>query len=501
MRPARGKSNPKAPLASQQLELETKKMEEKLAYLKAQMEVEKKKKEDQLRTSGSRWKSSTAAQPIKNYANMVIDAKKQNEKTTKIDYAKMNKEFGQKMAQKSSLKNTSSSMSSIQRPSSNTQSSRQKENQSSNDLNKSLNGSSFQQSSSKGMIGRKNSRESSQIKQSKAVLTPFLEQFLEETNLVKFTDVFLNNGYSNEDQIKQINTDVLNKMGIPPGFQIKIMKRINTLNLNKSIDLNSTELAKKPSTNNNNITTPKSVAQKSLLEEQKANIKEKKSESPNKQIDNNNKIASRPPLLKKQPSQDLKKVRFQDKSPQIQPKIKQSTDNTGKQLFHTESTATDAQTPSDFLLKKISCWQCYSIVAEERTIQQHGKHFCKQECLKTYEDFYIVQCANKNCLKQISKQDCSYREGNWYCLGKCEPNIQQIEQMWEEQIQSTEKIEGETDEQYYERKIKEFENIDKRKKVEYDLKLSSENEKKSKILTLEEIEAKYKFINENQNID
>ncbi|EAS05835.2 SAM domain protein (macronuclear) [Tetrahymena thermophila SB210] len=74
----RGVSNPKKSQSSNTLESEVKKNEDKLLQLKQAMNKEKTKREENMRTSGSRWKTSTTDQPIKNYANQVLDKKNLN---------------------------------------------------------------------------------------------------------------------------------------------------------------------------------------------------------------------------------------------------------------------------------------------------------------------------------------------------------------------------------------------------------------------------------------
>ncbi|KAL4470140.1 hypothetical protein ABPG72_016677 [Tetrahymena utriculariae] len=74
----RGVSNPKKSQSSNTLESEVKKNEDKLLQLKQAMNKEKTKREENMRTSGSRWKTATTEQPIKNYANQILDKKNLN---------------------------------------------------------------------------------------------------------------------------------------------------------------------------------------------------------------------------------------------------------------------------------------------------------------------------------------------------------------------------------------------------------------------------------------
>lgn len=145
---------------------------------------------------------------------------------------------------------------------------------------------------------------------------------------------------------------------------------------------------------------------------------------------------------------------------------------------------------------KVSCWHCYRLVNDDEIKNCGKKQFCSDECVKNYRDLNTAQCLKKGCGNKFLKEEGIMREGRWYCSEKCAPSIEEIlmeEQRLLKKIEKEERGESRGSQGSGRSGQREEDSGEEDKPIEIDLSVDVSNKKQ--VLTLAELEEKYKNLN------
>ena len=98
-------------------------------------------------------------------------------------------------------------------------------------------------------------------------------------------------------------------------------------------------------------------------------------------------------------------------------------DHTKNNLIAT-STSAQVQVEQADLGVKVSCWNCYRLVAQSLCISDCNKHFCSNTCFKKSEGQYKSCCATCQAVKL--KSECLLFDCSYYCSKTCKPTIEAV---------------------------------------------------------------------------
>jgi len=377
--------------------------------------------------------------------------------------------------------------------------------------------------------------------------TDEVSKFLQEAGLPQYIPIFKDHGFDDMDTVKEIQTKHLVDMKIPAGHQIKITKRVEALRQTTPTSANRnpqpttqklpTQSAESSQINLGQLKSSTFGQNASLYVELEGPSKNastgedrpviqgefNEAESHQSFLEALNEWRSgkakpmefekKEPVKKEKKESRGKKVRFADAPVEkeekgddvdyISMKAKKPFFFTGeaswdvKKAGH-EEHATD-MSPRHYQLKpKTSCWNCYKLIPEEEIIQVGQRSLCSETCAKTYRDFNSARCMKKGCEKSFLKEEGIMEEGRWFCSEKCIPTKEEM--LLEEQrlLSKFAKESGQTETQQQqeeeEEKEPEEEN-NENKEVEVELDLGVEVSDKKEVLSLAELEEKYKNLN------
>jgi hypothetical protein len=179
---------------------------------------------------------------------------------------------------------------------------------------------------------------------------------------------------------------------------------------------------------------------------------------------------------------------------------------------HATSTETNS-VPITHSTRK-SCWSCYSLFYEEQSYKVEDKIYCNEDCYKNYLLVNSVECGGKDCKKQILKPDAIIREGRWFCSENCAPSKEEILLQEQRAMAEAIAISQENSNVRASKELKSTAPVSTKKEakapvkeelkqdhspdLENDFDLDLNMGKKTAMPTLEELEAKYKELNEKK---
>jgi hypothetical protein len=144
---------------------------------------------------------------------------------------------------------------------------------------------------------------------------------------------------------------------------------------------------------------------------------------------------------------------------------------------------------------KVSCWNCYRLIPENEIISIGQKQVCSEQCAKTYRQMNSTKCTKKGCGNAFLKEDGLLIEGKWYCSEKCAPTAEELLMEEQRMLKRLQNEEGHSGSNIQE----ESRNFDDQEPEEDDeqeaFELSVEMSNKKEVLTLAELEEKYKNMN------
>lgn len=214
-------------------------------------------------------------------------------------------------------------------------------------------------------------------------------------------------------------------------------------------------------------------------------------------------------LLKRNP--EAKKVRFADAPTEKEERgdVDYISMKAKKPFFWTGETSWDSKkagheehatdmSPRHYQLKpKISCWNCYRLISEEEVQHVGQRSLCSDACVKTYCDLNSAKCMKKGCEKTFLKEEGVMEEGRWYCGEKCIPSKEEMLLEEQRMLSKYAKETGQMNQKDHEEEDgHEEEKTVENKEVEVALDLGVEVSNKREVLSLAELEEKYKNLNQ-----
>jgi len=148
---------------------------------------------------------------------------------------------------------------------------------------------------------------------------------------------------------------------------------------------------------------------------------------------------------------------------------------------------------------KLSCWNCYKLIPEEQVISIGQKHVCSEQCAKAYRDLNSTKCTKKGCTNTFLKEEGLLIEGRWFCSEKCAPTAEELlmeEQRMLKRLQNEEGFSNKESQPEAEEELEEEEEEAtdaEDRDVAFELSVDIGNKKE--VLTLAELEEKYKNLN------
>jgi len=313
--------------------------------------------------------------------------------------------------------------------------------------------------------------------------SPEVFEFCQNLKLPQYYEMFLQNGFDEMEVLKEITTQHLNDMKIPPGHQIKIMKALKndmpretaSSNVPKRTDL--VELPMEESEISKNSSQKKDEKPKKMMKNQETqdDLKDGPFRS-EENIEKQEKTLKHSNSLKQKSS---KNVTFVDKS----------LTNVGKTCD--EGIGTSPVKGS----QKLSCWNCFKLFEGEPLII-YEKNFCSEKCRKGFVNLNEITC--EKCRRKSLKSQGIFREKAFYCGEQCVPKIEDLYKMWAKELKNEEK--EEKDQQNW-KKVEEEEIVEVGNRENADLDLISDlktlgnRNKEPMFLSIKEIEEKYRDFN------
>lgn len=377
--------------ASDILQEEAKRMEEKLSELKEFMMKEKEKRDTGPKMKdGSKWRSAMTSKPISGYADLVLTQKPKVQ--TKRPQVKK-EEF----------------------------------------LPTSV------------LLGIVEEKPSPVAVQKDEVL-----EFLKNCGLEKYHKMFVENGIEEIEILMELTESHMANMNIPLGHRLKILKKIKEIKGKENNYQAEPLQSEVPKPAHKSQTTETAVGDDMELGHGEFNEKESydmfkeaieqfrnsgsptkhklKTNKSNKQVkfteDNSKKVRFLEPVTEEMLPKEIKGMLYEGTW---------EPDNAAIPETFEESSGTNAAV---LISERKSCWNCYKIFSADLVYKAYEKEFCSSGCAKVYFNSRAVVC---HCGKEFIKSEGRIAGGEWVCCEKCvredvrEEKVEEIDEEEEEE--------------------------------------------------------------------
>ena len=369
--------------ASEILQEEAKRMEEKLSELKEFMQKEKEKRDSAPKMKdGSKWRSAASSKPISGYADLVLTQK------SKV----------QSKPKPSTKKEDFLPTSAILEP----------------------------------------------LEEKHSVLkieNDEVLEFLTSCGMEKYHKTFVDNGIEEIEILLELTEGHLTNMNIPLGHRLKILKKIKEAKGKE----NTYKPAEAIIIENKGKTAESCVGDDYQIPQ--GDFNEKESNDMFREALEHFRNSGSPTKHKnkaKSSEEALKKVRFLEPvTEEMLPKeIKGMLyeGNWEPEQAALPETFEESSGPvlSMLINDRKSCWNCYKIFSAESLYKAHDKEFCGSGCAKVYYNSRALVCE---CGKEFIKDEGIIVNGKWVCSEDCAKTFEQPEENDEKLKESDEKFE------------------------------------------------------------
>lgn len=348
--------------ASDVLQEEAKRMEEKLSELKEFMQKEKEKRDQAPKMKdGSKWRSAATTKPISGYADLVLTQKGKVQTKPKPQ------------AKKEEYLPTSA------------------------------------------LLGEIEEKPQPQIQVKKDEVL----EFLTSCGMEKYHKVFIDNGIEEIEILLELTEGHLANMNIPLGHRLKILKKIKDSkgkeNTYKPLEIiphepqskthemcvgDDEEIPKGDYNENDSYGMFKEAIEqfRNSGNPTKHKTKSKPNEEPQK------KVRFLEPITEEMLPKEIKGMLYEGTWAPEQAALPETFE---------ESSGTAA---AGLIKDRKSCWNCYKIFSGEGTCKAYEKEFCSDGCVKLYYESRSVKCP---CGNEFVKSEGRIVQGVWVCCEKC----------------------------------------------------------------------------------
>jgi len=377
MKPAKaGILKKKAPLPSEVLAEESKRMEERLIELREHMKQEKERRQSEVRfKDGSRWRGAVTSKPMHGYADIVLKAKPKPARPASKGFVP-----------------TSDLLNYEQDP------------------------------AAEAKMAANFKRANTLPPQAEGGQS--VKAFLESCGLEKHYETLVANGVEEMEIMLELTEEHLANLGLPLGHRIKLLKRIR-----------DAKASSQPSGDLEALPAPSQAVDTETAAEGGALLQGEYNEAESYALfkdaldqfrrgGTTTQHLSSPKDSDLQDKSDSKKVRFaEDPEPQSK-KVWMTAGETEWQpaaaAISTSEEGTDAVLTSGsraegLMLVKLSCWECFKVFAEG-TVEFDGRNFCSEVCRDSYQSKTYAVCE---CGAEFVKRAGELWEGHWYCSEVC----------------------------------------------------------------------------------
>ena len=366
----------KAPLPSEILQEESKRMEERLIELREHMKQEKERRQSEVRfKDGSRWRSAVTTKPMHGYAEVVLKAKPKPPRPTSkgfiptSDLLNYEPEPGAEAKMAENLKRA-------------------------NTLPPAPAGGED------------------------------VKVFLESCGLEKHYETLTTNGVEEMEVLLELTEEHLANLGLPLGHRIKLLKRIREAKAMPSFNSDLEALPAPSQAIGTEPTSEGGALLKGEYNEAESYALFKDALDQFRRGGTTTQHLSSPKDSDSQDKIDSKRVRFADDSEGKEKKVWM----TGGDLEWQPAAATisTAEEGTDAVLRedsqaeglmnvKVSCWECFKVSAAT-FVEFDTRKFCSEVCKDAYQRKTYAECA---CGTEFIKRNGELVDGTWYCSEAC----------------------------------------------------------------------------------
>ncbi|CDW76639.1 sam domain containing protein [Stylonychia lemnae] len=429
------------------LEEETKKMEEKLELVKKMMELEKEKRTQVKKNKeGTVWRSATTQKQISGYSQMVVQQHRTNQPNLPPTTMIMGKENFQSSK---GLNGSRLGSGQSQRVSGGT----------GNQMTVNANTNNTAADNLNKAINKQNPT------QSNAGQYPEIESFLNEVQLPKYKDQFIENGIEDLEIILELDEKHLEQMNIPLGHKLKIMKRIKDLRKDRGMSVPESRQGQRQKVDGGIQANPADNVHKEVRPHQRqdlealpepdySNLHTQKQGSTNT-ASNGSSLLNGNYNEQESHKQFLEALNaWRSAGPTNQSKPDKTVDG-AQQEKEIKPDLSIRTSSAQQAVRKESCWNCYKLFPAEQSLMDQAtkRHFCSQGCYDKNMQANQIPCQYEECSKRFVKVVGTFVHGKWFCSEACaelDPETQRLRDMLENGIEfNNDKVEGEDDGEDY----------------------------------------------------
>lgn len=247
-----------------------------------------------------------------------------------------------------------------------------------------------------------------------------MASFLEEAGLLKYVVKFLEEGFTSMDILVDVQIKHLTEMGVPRGFQIKLLKKLKNYreergNSEQSIlgDGEEEGISEEILDQNNDIN----------YYSQNNGLNEVHYHENGSGTNENDDSVDKEDYQEEEESNNIEEFdRVHD--------LHTLNKNNEKQRPVMVSSTSQATQDREIIIQgttssklRDACFTCFKIISGSGPVCSDfagDRNFCENKCLKLFLLKHSTRCRGKECpIGMIIKQEGLYHEGSWYCSDKC----------------------------------------------------------------------------------